>query len=92
MQEVQTVKTEMTSEEAMGILGRRYSLTPSEMKVTKELLLTNDKQSEIAERLSIKVGTVQFHATNIYRKTGAENRTALARIYNSIIEKTDIPT
>ena len=92
MQEVQTVKTEMTSEEAMGILGRRYSLTPSEMKVTKELLLTNDKQSEIAERLSIKVGTVQFHATNIYRKTGAENRAALARIYNSIIEKTDIPT
>ena len=92
MREITPSETKMTSEEAMKILQRRYSLTPSEMKVTRELLLTDDKQSEIAERLSIKVGTVQFHASNIYRKSGAENRAALARIFNSIIEKTDIQT
>ncbi len=92
VQEIQTAEIKMTSEEAMGILQRRYSLTPSEMKVAKELLLTDDKQSEIAERLSIKVGTVQFHATNIYRKAGVENRAALGRVFNGIIEKSEMLT
>ena len=80
----------ITADDAVEILRRRYSLTPSEMKVAKELLLTDDKQSDIAERLSIKVGTIQFHATNIYRKAGVENRAALRRIYNNIFENDDI--
>ena len=77
----------ITGEDAMKMLQQHYSLTPSEMKVAKELLLTDDKQSAIAERLSIKLGTVQFHATNIYRKAGVENRAALGRIFKDMVEK-----
>ena len=78
---------EATNEDILEMLCRRYALTPSEMKVLRELVLTDDKQSEIAERLSIKIGTVQFHATNIYRKTGVANRTALNEMYKDIITK-----
>ena len=80
-------KKEITEDAALEMLSERYSLTPSEMKVAKELLLTDDKQTEIADRLSIKLGTVQFHATNIYRKTGVQNRAALGKLYRSIFDR-----
>lgn len=77
-------RADMPNVDSIKLFQQQYSLTPSELKVARELLLTDDKQSVIAERLSIKVGTVQFHATNIYRKVGVENRAGLARLYKEL--------
>ena len=59
----------------------RYRLTPGEMKVFRELVLTEDKQSAIGDRLSIKLRTVQANVTSIYRKTGVSTRAGLVQIY-----------
>ena len=85
--ETQVAAGEITDEDAFSALCLRCSLTPAEMKVARELVLTGDKQSEIADRLSIKLGTVQYHATNIYRKADVANRAALKEIYRSILKK-----
>ena len=58
-------------------LAARYGLTPAETRVLRELVLTEDKQAAIADRLGIKVGTVQYHTTSLYRKTGAATRAGL---------------
>ncbi len=60
----------------------RYGLTPSELKVFRELVLTEDKQTAIADRLSIKIRTVQANVTSIYRKTGVSTRSGLVAVYH----------
>ena len=37
------VREELTQEETLEIIQTQYSLTPAEMKVLRELVLTNDK-------------------------------------------------
>ena len=69
-------------EERLARLADRYGLSPAETKVLREMVLTEDKQSVIAETLSIRVSTVQHHTTAIYRKTGASTRAGLHLLYN----------
>jgi len=64
-------------------LGERFGFTPSEQRVFRELVETEDKQVVIAERLSIKVRTVQANVTSIYRKTGVNTRSGLVQLYHS---------
>ena len=71
-----------SEEQLLEAIRMRYSLTPSELKVFRELVLTEDKQAAIGERLSIKISTVQFHTTSIYKKTGAQTRVGLSDIYH----------
>lgn len=68
--------------DALTAIGGKYGLTPAETKVLRELVLTEDKQVAIAERLSIKVRTVQANVTSIYRKTGVSTRSGLVQLYN----------
>ena len=68
--------------ERLARLAARYGLSPAETRVLRELVLTEDKQSAIAETLSIQVSTVQHHTTSIYRKTGASTRAGLHLLYN----------
>ena len=58
----------------------KYDLTDREIDITQYISmgLTND---EIAKRLSISKFTVQRHLQNIFEKTGARNRTELARLF-----------
>ena len=63
-------------------ISRRFGLTQGEKRVVRELVLTEDKQTAIAERLSVKVRTIQANVTSIYRKTGASTRSGLVQIYN----------
>ena len=58
----------------------RYRLTPAEMNVLRELVLTDDKQEAIAEQLHISVSTLRHHITSIYRKTDAQSRAALCKL------------
>ena len=63
-------------------IGAKYGFTHGEARVFRELVLTEDKQAAIAERLSVKVRTVQANVTSIYRKTGASTRSGLVQIYH----------
>ena len=57
-----------------------YRITPSEMKVLRELVTTDDKQDVIALRLNISVSTLRHHVTSIYKKTGVQTRSALCKL------------
>ncbi len=64
------------------MIQNKYGLTPTELNVFRELVLTEDIQSAIGDRLSIKVRTVQANVTSIYRKTGVSTRAGLVQLYN----------
>jgi DNA-binding CsgD family transcriptional regulator len=53
-----------------------YKLTEREQEVCK-LLLTKLGNKQIADILGIAIPTVSFHANNLYRKLGIENRPEL---------------
>ena len=67
-------------------LREQYGLTPGELRVFRELVLTEDKQAAIGDRLSIKVRTVQANVTAIYRKTGVSTRAGLVQLFRGIGE------
>ncbi len=62
------------------ILQARFGITPAEMNVLRELVLTEDKQDVIADRLNISVSTVRHHITSIYRKTDVQSRAGLCKL------------
>ena len=65
-----------------ALIRERYGLTPGELNVFRELVLTEDKQVAIGERLSIKIRTVQANVTAIYKKTGVSTRAGLVQLFN----------
>ena len=66
------------------IIQKSYNITPSELKILRELVLTDDKQEVIASRLNISVSTLRHHITSIYRKTDTQTRLALSNLVNSV--------
>ena len=62
------------------VIQDSYRITPSEMKVLRELVTTDDKQDVIALRLNISVSTLRHHVTSIYKKTGVQTRSALCKL------------
>lgn len=69
-------------EEALLRMREDYQLTPREADVLRELVLTEDKQTVISERLSIQVKTLQDYVTRLYRKTGVMTRAGLTDLYH----------
>ena len=67
------------------VIREHYGLSPAELRVFRELVLTEDKQAVIGDRLSIKLRTVQANVTSIYRKTGLNTRSGLVQLYNNSI-------
>jgi len=72
----------LSPEEALTRMRERYDLTPREAEVLRELVLTEDKQTVISERLNIQVKTLQDYVTRLYRKTGAATRAGLTDLYH----------
>ncbi len=72
----------LSPEEALDRMREQYGLTPRETDVLRELVLTEDKQAVIGERLSIRVKTLQDHITRLYHKTGATTRAGLTNLYH----------
>ena len=68
-------------------MEKEYGVSPSEMRVLRELVMTDDKQEVIASRLNISVSTLRHHITSIYKKTGVQTRAALCKLAS---EKTSI--
>ncbi len=61
-------------------LRELYGLTPTEFKVFRELVETEDKQNAIAAKLGISVNTLRHHITSIYRKTETQTRSGLNKL------------
>lgn len=74
------VPDEKTSGQLCAQIGERYGLTPTEQKVFRELVETDDKQDVIASRMNISVSTLRHHVTSIYKKTGVQTRTGLYKL------------
>lgn len=74
------------AQDPFDALREQYGLTPGELRVFRELVLTEDKQAAIGDRLSIKVRTVQANVTSIYRKTGVSTRAGLVQLFRGIGE------
>ena len=74
----------LSADDVLSSVAERYGLTPSELRVFRFLVLTEDKQAAIAEKLSVKLRTVQANVTSIYRKTGVTTRSGLLQIYHDM--------
>lgn len=66
------------------VVQQSYGITPSELRVLRELVLTDDKQEVIASRLHISVSTLRHHITSLYKKTGVQTRLALSNLVNGV--------
>jgi len=62
----------------MSGIRQRFRLTRRETDILRRLI-DGFKNTEIAEELEISEQTVKDHLSNVYFKTGAENRMALMR-------------
>lgn len=71
------------AETRFAAMASRYGLTPRETALLRELVLTEDKQTVIGERMDLKVKTIQKYVTQIYRKTGATTRSGLTELYHN---------
>ena len=80
--EQQIAPSLLSPESTLEIIRKQFSLTPRETDVLRELVLTEDKQAAISERLSISVKMLQKYVTSIYKKTGAETRSGLSELYH----------
>lgn len=85
---VPEVRAMRSPEETLMQMRERYALTPRETDVLRELVLTEDKQTVISERLSIRVKTLQDYVTRLYRKTGASTRMGLSDLYHKTRSET----
>jgi DNA-binding CsgD family transcriptional regulator len=64
----------------LDIIGESCYLTPTERRVLRELVRTDDKQDVIAASLNMSVNTLRHHITSIYKKTGVQTRAALCKL------------
>lgn len=58
----------------------KYSLSSREMDVLS-LLLDDDSNSEIAEKLFVSENTIRFHVSNILKKTGCKRRNDIIALF-----------
>ena len=73
----------LSPEETINRMQERYKLSPRETEVLREVVLTEDKQAIISERLGIRIGTLQAYVTRLYRKTGTKTRSGLLELYHN---------
>ena len=73
----------LTPEETLDRMREHYALTPRETEVLRELVLTEDKQAVISQRLGIQIKVLQKYVTQLYRKTGAATRSGLTELYHT---------
>lgn len=71
---IDTAAAQVLVQAAQGSSGPGYNLTERERQVL-ELMIKGKTNQEIAERLTLSVGTVRFHVSNILSKLGVSNRT-----------------
>ena len=69
----------LASQSPLEVAGRRYQLTPSELRVLAAVLEAGSVEN-IAERLGVSKSTVKTHLNHVLAKTGARRQTDLIRL------------
>ena len=69
-------------EERVQLLARECDLTERESEVLAHLVLTEDKNQQIADTLGISRRQLQTHISHVYEKTGTATRAGLAVLAN----------
>lgn len=64
----------------LDVVGGRFGLTPSEIRVLAVLLEQGSGVREIAEYLGISIATVKTHLNHIFAKTGTRRQADLVRL------------
>lgn len=82
--EQQEAKNELGFEKKVGIVARRYHLSPRETEVLK-LFATGRSAAFIAELMFVTTNTVRTHVKHIYEKCGIHSRQELI----TLIEQAD---
>ena len=80
---VESVPVPVPTVDPFPLIQEEYGISPGEMKVLRERVLTDDKQEIIAERLDISISTLKHHITSIYKKTDVKSRSALCKLAES---------
>ena len=65
-------------------IAEQYGITPGELRVLREVVLTDDKHEAIALRLGVSVSTVRHYVSSIYKKTGTQTRLALSKLVDGV--------
>ena len=81
----------LSPEDALLRMQKMYQLTPRETDVLRELVMTEDTQAVISERLSIQVKTLQSYVTRLYRKTGISTRAGLTGLFHENRNQGSVP-
>ena len=66
-----------TTENRIALMADEFGLTNRERDVLRALVLTEDKNQQIANNLGISRRQLQTHISHIYQKTGVETRAGL---------------
>jgi DNA-binding CsgD family transcriptional regulator len=69
----------LASQSPLEVVGRRYKLTPSELRVLAAVLEAGSVEN-IAERLGVSKSTVKTHLKHVLAKTGTRRQTDLIRL------------
>ena len=73
-----------TPKERTQLLARECGLTDREQQVLAALVLTEDKNQQIADNLGISRRQLQTYISRIYQKTGTTTRAGLAMLVNEV--------
>jgi DNA-binding CsgD family transcriptional regulator len=85
-EQIKEVESENLSEEEVYVLFvKKYSLTSRELEICS-LIIKGNSNDEIVELASIKMTTVKYHISNIFKKLNVKNRTEVLALYISFKE------
>lgn len=69
-----------TNDDMIKNISVKYKLSNQEEKIL-ELLINNNSNQEIADKLYVSISTVKNHITSIYKKTGMNKKQLKEKIY-----------
>ena len=70
----------LTEEEVYKLFAAKFNLTTRELELCK-FIVKGDSNEEITLKASIKITTVKYHVSNIFKKLQVKNRTEILALY-----------
>ena len=75
----------LSEEEVYDLFVDKFNLTPRELEICR-FIVKGDSNEEIAIEAAIKITTVKYHVSNIFKKLKIKNRTEVLALYISFKE------
>lgn len=85
-EKIETHKAQIISEDDVyASFVKKYTLTNRELEICK-YIIKGASNEEIAQEAAIKMTTVKYHVSNIFKKLNVKNRTEILALYISFKE------